>query len=249
MVDRKEISVKGVDGLETILDFDPTNGHFLALVGVSSLAKNIKHNTALKNVMKFSFKNFFAPYIRSLGFKILEETNNPQKIILWEENEEGYTRANVSCETTEILSNDKGDRKFGYQPNFEFRLTPDIITVKGYLRRTGGWGLEILDDLLTHFNLCGDGIARPQVGFGRGSDGYDRISIASVEHMPKVLAKLQELYGLVEGQKLQDLLTVRKGIEKLEIDSFHQEKPTAADILRQEYQKRKELILPANRDF
>ncbi len=226
----KGVRVRTVEGIETILGFNPKSRPWEVLIDTAHLGKKHSPDHEITGIVNSKFSSFIDYLL--WGCK-LDRSKNTRPAVTSVHKRDGSLKVHVVCEPTEILEQ-RDNHLDGYEPNLDFRATPDTLTVTSYLKRRGSKKLEILEDFLKKYSK-GNGITRPRLQV----NGTGRIYVASIRQVPKVLERIQELYQRIGDKRLEELTDLKTEIKNCETTN----NTYVAKFLKKLYRDRKADLL------
>jgi len=222
-----ELKVQNVEEMTTLLNFDRNNKDYQTFIETGELYQ--KHKTReIEECLEKQFCNLMEEFLilnMNLDIDSSEIAYRPSLITDFS--------AEICCGTQRIIP--KKDIKTKICFEISRFSDVDILKAWGYLKSNMTyWG--ILEDFLELSAPSeANGLKKPKIKIER-----KLIRIASIEHIPKVLKVIDQIYNYIGRDKLDKLYNLKEGSIRYDTNS------EAASVLRTEYQNRLELLLPSN---
>ncbi len=241
MSEKPNIKIKEVNGLETVLDFNQENEAWLLFHNLMGIRTGVYYFNEFREKVIYDFLTEYLHETAHLSPARKYHNKSPPDIDVGIPFKGDIISIKVKCEDLKIPEKDP---VLGYTPSLNFEATPDSLKVTSCLERNGRDILGfILEDFLGSLEINGDGVDKPKIKFENEGQYGSRICIASLEQIPIVIKRMGELYQRIGDKRLEGLINLKQAID------HESGNPTAVEVLKQEYQERKNLLLPANRDF
>ncbi len=252
-----ELKVKGVSGLETIFDFDPTDkGLGIYLDSKRSWDKQDHLVWETEIVAQQQMYDLVKNYLAKLNLtaslsKFGANKGGPDIMLVY-----GSDDALVHCQGTriipgimpKIIPGSTAERKEpfnGYAPTIKFNISPEQFRATAILESKGDLELDAITDILERAYSNGDGINMPKVGGkAEANPAYrGQLLVASIEQVPRFLTAAKKLYSRIGDVDLRKLFDLRGGISRMlqpiyAVPKGKTEENEAVKVVREEYGRR-----------
>jgi len=234
-----ELKVKGVEGLETVFDFNPNDDELALFVKTRSFWETNDYRprdieVVLENLLQELVKPYFSKLDLSVKASRLHEARPDIDFVRIDD------EISVHCKGTKIIPG-REDYLDGYEPIFRFYTSQKSFRAAAVMDQDGDSRLWVITDILKRAYSKGDGISMPKLGFVEDNETFEgSLVIASMDQIPRFLKAAQQLYARIGDAnltKLSELIDGRRCILN-QPHSPVSEEHEAVRVLREEYNRR-----------
>ena len=218
-----DISLKGVDKktLVSTLSLDKSSEErykeFLEALEYHKQQDAVEAplSSGRKHELGRMFRLIVSNYLPNIGLEIARWSNRLDERIYLRTGDPD--KVLITCKGLSLVSPEDSDN---FVPELEFLIQPELQVVS-YIEREGLWKLDFLGDcLLVNYLSNANGINRPIL---RRGEKDEQLLVASIEQIPIVLHDLEEMYGIVGEDGLEQLASIYNSLRQEMPDKWRNE--------------------------